>query len=267
MAPVLSCPFGELLREWRAARGFSQLDLGLAAGVSTRHLSFVETGRSRPSREMVLRLAEVLEVPLRECNAMLAAAGYAPVFRETALDAAEQAPVREALEAILASHAYPAFVLDRAWNVRLANRAHERMLALLLPVDADPGEPVNAMRLVLDPTLLRERISNWEDVAHVLGHRIRRQLRIPEPDAGVRGLLESFLEYPGVRAAMETVHSAPASDIVLPLVLELDGERLSWFSMIATIGTPRDVTLQELSIESLFPADAHTRRTVAALLG
>lgn len=252
-------PVGEFLREWRALRGLSQLDLSLVADVSSRHVSFLETGRSRPSREMVLRLAEALELPLRERNRLLAAAGFAALYGESALGDAGCAPVRRALELLLRSHEpYPAFVVDRTWSVLLANAAHRWLLARLVP-RLDPDEPVNVMQLVLDPELLRPRIANWTEVAHVLGHRIRRQLRLPEANADARARLTSFLAYPGVRDAMAQVYSVPESEIVLPLVFELDGQALSWFSTIATIGTPRDITLEELSIESLFPADEETR--------
>jgi transcriptional regulator with XRE-family HTH domain len=255
-------PLGQLLREWRALRGLSQLELAGAADVSTRHVSFVETGRSRPSREMVLRLGEALELPLRERNRLLVAAGFAAGFGESSLASAELAPVRRALEAVLASHEpYPAFVVDRAWRVLLANGAHERLLGLLLPGFAPDG-PVNVMRLVLDPALLRPRVVNWEVVAHVLGHRIRRQLRQPDPDDAVRTELAALLALPGVRDALGRAPVPRASEIVLPLVLELEGQELAWFSTIATLGTPRDVTLEELAIESLFPADDATRRWI-----
>ena len=257
---------GQLMREWRALRGLSQLDLALVAEVSSRHVSFLETGRSRPSREMVLRLAQALELPLRERNRLLTAAGFAALYGESSLGDDEFAPVRRALETVLQSHEpYPAFVVDRTWTVLLANTAHCSLLSRLLP-RFDPDEPVNVMQLVLDPELLRPRIANWTEVAHVLGHRIRRQLRLPEPNADARVRLESFLAQPGVRDAMTKVRSSPESEIVLPLVLELDGQALSWFSTIATIGTPRDVTVEELSIESLFPADEKTRRWVDAQL-
>ena len=247
------------MREWRAVRGLSQLELSIEAEVSSRHVSFLETGRSRPSREMVLRLAEALELPLRERNRFLGAAGFAALFAESCLGDAELAPVRCALETLLQSHEpYPAFVVDRTWTVLLANAAHCWLLSRLLP-HLDPDEPVNVMQLVLDPEFLRPRIANWPEVAHVLGHRIQRQVRLPEPNAEARARLEGLLAQPGVRDAMARVHPSPESGIVLPLVLEFDGQALSWFSTIATIGTPRDITLEELSIESLFPADEETR--------
>lgn len=256
---------GSLLREWRATRGMSQLDLAHAASVSSRHVSFIETGRSKPSREMVQRLSESLDVPLRERNALLVAAGFAPVYREHDLDHAALGPVRRALELVLTRHEpFPAFVLDRGWNVLLSNAAHRRLLERLLP-DADHRATVNVIRLVLDPALLRPRIANWEIVAHVLGHRLQRQLRTPTIPPAAREQLESMLAFPGVTDAMQHVTAPPESAIVIPLQID-DGERrLSWFSTIATIGTPQDVTLDELRIESLFPADDETEAIARAL--
>ncbi|MCZ6792919.1 MAG: helix-turn-helix transcriptional regulator, partial [Planctomycetota bacterium] len=156
-------------------------------------ISFLETGRSRPSREMVLRLAEALELPLRERNRLLIAAGFAAIYGESSFGACELAVVRRALETLLQSHEpYPAFVVDRTWNVLLANSAHGWLLSRLLP-GLDPDQPLNVMQLVLDPELLRPRIANWAEMAHVLGHRIRRQLRLPDQNAEERALLESLL--------------------------------------------------------------------------
>ena len=261
-------PFGEMLRVWRAVGGMSQLDLALQAGVSSRHVSFIETGRSTPSRKMVLRLAETLDLPLRERNALLVAAGFAPLYPESRLGDSGLAPVRRALELVLGSHEpYPAFVLDPGWNILLANGSHHRLLRSVLPDGAALPEPVNALRLVLDPDLARPRISNWELVAHVLGHRVRRQLRAPGLDPDRRCLLEELLAYPGVDEAMARVTPPADAAIVIPLQLELDGQRTSWFSTIATIGTPQDVTLQELRIESMFPADDETESAIRLLTG
>jgi transcriptional regulator with XRE-family HTH domain len=257
---------GELLREWRGVHGMSQLDLALAAGVSSRHVSFIETGRSRPSRTMVLRLAETLDLPLRERNALLVAAGFAPLYRRSKLRAADLAPVRRALELVLRSHEpYPAFVLDATWNILLANRTHQRLLSMLLPDGVPVPEPVNVVRLVFDPEMLRPRVGNWELVAHVLGQRVRRQLRVPNLDPEQRRLFELLLSYPGVREAMARVTPPPDAAVVIPLRLELNGRWFSWFSTIATIGTPQDVTLEELRIESMFPADEETRRAALEL--
>lgn len=264
MSGAARSSFGDQMREWRSLRGMSQVDLALAADVSTRHVSFVETGRSQPSREMVLRLAEVLEMPLRERNHLLLAAGYAPLFGERSLDAADLAPVRKALELVLGSHEpYPAFVLDAGWNILLANRAHHRLLGLLFP-DGLP-EPVNAVRLVFDPEQLRPHVLEWELVAHVLGRRIRQQLRQPGLPEGRARQLRNLLAFPDVDRAIARLEAPADSSILIPLGLDLGGVRLSFFSTLATIGTPLDVTLEELRIESLFPADEATEARVQAL--
>lgn len=257
---------GDLLREWRSVHGMSQLDLALAAGVSSRHVSFVETGRARPSRKMVLRLVETLDLPLRERNAALLAAGFAPYYKESGLEEADLAPVRGALELVLASHEpYPAFVLDGSWNILMGNRAHLALLQTLLPPGTEPPDPVNVIRLVLDPALVRPRVLNWESVARVLGHRIRRQLRRPNLSEQRRALLENLLAYPGVAEAVRRPAPPPETALVIPLELEVGGRCLSWFSTIATLGTPQDVTLDELCIESLFPANEETARAARAL--
>ncbi len=259
---------GVLLREWRAAQGLSQLALALAAGVSSRHLSFIETGRAEPSRAMVLRLAETLDVPLRERNALLTAAGFAAQFRESGLDDVDLAPVRRALGLVLRSHEpYPALVVDGVWNVLLANASFERLLPALLPAEALPRPPYNVMRLTFDPAGLRPFIANWEQVAHVLGQRIKRKLRAPRLEPGRARLLEELLAYPGVREAVASGPLPPEAEVVMPLRIDKDGLRLSWFSTIATIGIPRDVTLEELHIESLFPADDATEAAVRGGLG
>ena len=255
-----------MLRQWRAAHGMSQLDLALTAGVSSRHISFIETGRSRPSRAMVLRLAETLELPLRERNALLVTAGFAPVYRESDLDSGDLSPIRRALELVLASHEpFPAFVFDRAWNILLANRAHHRLLPALLPDGTELSEPVNVVQLVLDPALVRPRIVNWDLVAHVLGHRVQRQLRAPLISTELREHFQRLLSYPGVRDAMDEVQAPPDAAVVIPLELELAGRRLAWFSTIATIGTAQEVTIDELCIESMFPADDQTERLIRDL--
>jgi transcriptional regulator with XRE-family HTH domain len=254
---------GDQLREWRSTRGMSQLDLALTADVSSRHISFVETGRSQPSREMVLRIAEALEMPLRGQNSLLLAAGYAPAFGERALDASDLAPVRKALGLVLASHEpYPAFVLDAAWNILLANRVHHALLDLHFP--AGLPQPINAVRLLFDSDQLRDHVLNWELVAHVLGRRIRQQLSQPGLPEERRRQLHDLLAYPGVEQAIVENSAPPDSAILIPLDLEIAGSPMSFFSTLATFGTPLDVTLEELRIESLFPADEATEATLRA---
>ncbi len=249
---------GALLRHWRTARRISQLDLSLEAEVSSRHLSFVETGRAQPSRDMVLRLAEALEVPLRERNALLLAAGYAPVYRETGLEAPELADARRAVEFILAQQEpYPAVLLDRHWNLLLANAATGRFLARF-PECAVPGPP-NAMRLLFHPQGLRPFVEDWECVAGMLIQRLHREAAGAPPDPETRALLEELLGYSGIPSRWRRPELERAPAPLLAVTYRREDLRLSFFSTITTFGTPQDVTLQELRIESFFPADDATR--------
>jgi transcriptional regulator with XRE-family HTH domain len=256
---------GELLRDWRQRRRLSQLDLAVEADVSTRHLSFVETGRSRPSRELVVHLAEHLDVPLRERNALLLAAGYAPVYGETPLDSPSMAPVRDALDTILAGHEpFPAVIVDRRWDLVSANRpALELLAAGVSPALLEP--PANAMRVCLHPDGLAPRITNLAEYsAHLLG-RLRRQV-VLSPDPVVEQLIEELRHYPGVEDATTAVD--PASMLFVPFRLCTPaGDELTFFSTLATFGTPLDITLEELSIESFFPADRATQAALRAARG
>jgi transcriptional regulator with XRE-family HTH domain len=245
---------GPLLRDWRRRRHRSQLDLGLEAGVSARHISFVETGRSRPSRGMVLGLAANLEVPLRERNQMLLAAGFSPEYRELAYEDPALAPVRGAIEQVLAAHdPYPALVVDRHWEMVAANHGLGRLLEGIAPDLLEP--PVNALRASLHPDGLAPRILNlgeWR--AHTLA-RLERVHR-HTGDAAIATLLEELSAYPGG----EDEASAPAHDVFVPLrVRTPDGDELSFFGLIGTFGTAVDLTVAELAIESFFPADDATR--------
>ncbi len=246
---------GELLRQWRERRRLSQLDLALAAETSARHLSFVETGRARPSRDMLLRLAEQLEVPLRERNHLLLAGGYAPVFGQAPLDAPQMAAVREALGKVLAGHEpYPAVVVDRSWNLVDANAA---VAVLLGPADpALLAPPANVLRVSLHPDGMAPRIVNlgeWR--AHLLG-RLRRQVALTG-DARLAELLDELRAYPCAQPEPEVEVPGPG-DVVVPLRLRHGGQELSFLSIMASFGTPLDVTVAELAIESFFPADPAT---------
>jgi transcriptional regulator with XRE-family HTH domain len=255
IAQPLPRPVGELLRQWRERRRLSQLDLALQAEISTRHLSFLETGRSRPSRDMLLRLAEQLEVPLRERNHLLLAGGYAPAFGQTALDAPQMAAVRAALRQVLVGHEpYPAVVVDRAWNLVDANAA-----VTLLVGQADPellAPPVNVLRVSLHPDGMASRIVNlgeWR--AHLFG-RLRRQIALTA-DPGLAELYEELRAYPCDQPAPEVEVPGPG-DVVVPLRFRLGDRELSFLSIVASFGTPLDVTVSELAIESFFPADPAT---------
>jgi transcriptional regulator with XRE-family HTH domain len=248
---------GELLRGWRNRRRLSQLDLGLEAEVSARHLSFVETGRSKPSRELLLHLAEHLDVPLRDRNVLLVAAGFAPAFQETALDDAAMAPVREALDSILGSHEpFPALIVDHRWDLISANAP---ALALLSEGVADEllTPPVNAMRVSLHPSGLAPRIENLAEWSAHLLTRLRRH-EIMAPDPAITSLLDELRAYPGVEEP-NSAATEPAELLFVPLRLRAtNGDLLTFFSTLATFGTALDITLAELSIESFFPADPST---------
>jgi transcriptional regulator with XRE-family HTH domain len=251
---------GELLRTWRQRRRLSQLDLALDAEVSPRHLSFVETGRSNPSRELLMHLAEQLQVPLRERNALLLAAGYAPLYPQRPLDDAAMGPVRDALETILSGHEpYPAIVFDQHFDLVAANRPAMALLAddvapeLLAP-------PVNVLRLALDPRGLAPRIANLGDVGMHLVARVRRQALV-SGDPALAALHAELTAYPWVGAPPAVLE--PAAMLFVPVrIRRTDGAELRLFSTVATFGTALDITLAELAIESFFPADEGT----AALL-
>lgn len=253
--PAPGAHFGARLREWRAARRLSQLELALEAGVSARHLSFVETGRAQPSRDLVARLADTLGLPLRERNALLLAAGYAPEFPETGLDTAELAPVRRAVEYILEhQEPYPAFALNRRWDVLRANRAAARVAGWL----CGGSRHGNMVRQFFDPEDLRAVVANWEEVAGDLIGHLHDAVAAAPSDTRARHLLDEALRQPGVPARWRTRDLARAPSPLLTVVFRKDGRELRFFSAISTFGTSRDVTVEELRIESTFPADDAT---------
>lgn len=259
-------PVGHLIRRWRQHRRWSQLDLACEAEISTRHLSFLETGRARPSREMLLRLAEQLELPLRERNVLLVAAGFAPGYRERALDDPEFALARQAIERILAASApNPTLAVDRHWDLVTANAPALHLLSGLDP--SLLGPKVNVLRASLDPRGLAPRVVNYgEWRAHVL-HRLRRQVEA-SGDAGLAALLDELerLPPPSADAAAFPAPSADAlSGVAVPMQLRTPLGTLSFLSTTMVFGTAVDVTLSELVIESLFPADDATARALAQL--
>jgi transcriptional regulator with XRE-family HTH domain len=258
-------PVGDLLREWRQRRRKSQLNLALDAGISARHISFLETGRSTPSREMVLHLAEELEVPLRERNSLLVAAGYAPIFHERNLQDPALRVARKAIELVLeAQKPYPAFAIDRHWTIVASNRAIPELYVGIS--DVLLRQPVNALRLSLHPDGLASRIANFDEWrAHVLG-RLRRQIDLTA-DPALKDLLSELSNYPAPKAS---VSKAPARDgeytsLVAPLNIVVNGTILAFFSTTTIFGTPVDITLSEIAIESFFPADAATAEAVTRL--
>jgi transcriptional regulator with XRE-family HTH domain len=244
---------GTLLREWRQRRRLSQLDLALEADISTRHLSFVETGRARPSRELLMQLANLLELPLRERNVLLVSAGFAPAFADRGLDAPELAAARAAVDLVLTGHEpYPALALDRHWNLVLANRAALRLVELVAPELRTP--PVNMMRLSLHPQGFGAALLNLDEVRARMLQRLRRQVA-NSGDAVLLELLRELSALPGA-AATTTNTRDPYAGVILPIRLRLPLGDITLFSTIATFGTAVDVTLSELMLESFFPADA-----------
>ncbi|RRR76875.1 helix-turn-helix domain-containing protein [Streptomyces sp. RP5T] len=248
---------GELLRQWRHRRRLSQLDLAIAADVSARHVSLVETGKSNPSADMVLRLADQLDVPLRDRNRLLLAAGFAPRYTERPLDDGALSAAREAVERVLRAHEpYPALAFDRRWNIIMTNRAVEPFFA-----EVDPDllrQPVNLVRLGLDPRGFAPLVVNLADVRVVFRSRIRRQLAV-SPDAELAALYAELLDPDSEDASepdsVDVSNRSVESDVVLPMILRLDGRELRLFSTITTFGTPMDITLEEVAIESYYPAD------------
>ncbi|GAA4383336.1 helix-turn-helix transcriptional regulator [Actinomadura verrucosospora] len=240
---------GELLRQWRHHRRLSQLDLAIAADVSARHVSLVETGKSNPSAAMVLRLADQLDVPLRDRNRLLLAAGFAPRYAERPLDDDALSAARSAVERVLRAHEpYPALAFDRRWNIVMTNRAVGPFLAEVDPELLRP--PVNLLRLGLDPRGLARLVVNLADVRAVFRSRVRRQLAAA-PDPGLAALYRELLE-PGPEDAPSD------ADVMIQMIVRFGGRELRLFSTITTFGTPLDITLDEVAVESYYPADAES---------
>ena len=256
-----------LLKEWREIRRSSQLDLALASGVSQRHISFIESGRSRPSRDVLAKLANGLEMPLRACNELLLAAGFAPLYGERPLDLAEMQHVREALERILAhQEPYPALVTDASWDIVMRNQAAGRILGnrIDLVPDGPHGSERNFMRLMLGAEGLRSRICNWPQVENMLLGRLRRDAAL-NPGCPSAALLNEF-EF-GTNRSRQIAPAAGSMDPVLVIELRVGHDRLRLFSTFTTFATSHDVSLQELRIDMSFPADAATRACLHRLAG
>ncbi|HTV84675.1 MAG TPA: helix-turn-helix transcriptional regulator [Dyella sp.] len=253
---------GQLLRHWRDVRGISQLNLALDAGMSQRHLSFVESGRSTPSRQVLTSIAQALDVPLRERNAIFLAAGYAPLYSEASWDAQEMQGIKRALDRMLCQHdPFPAIVMDRYWNVLAANASSPRFFGWFIDMAARKG-PRNMLHLIFDPDGMRPFVAEWETVAQSLIQRIRREAVGHVLDEGTRHLLDALFAYPGVDAAWRLQGAAgPAPNLpMIPLGFRKGDKVLRYFSMVTTVGAPQSVAAQELRIESLFPADEETER-------
>jgi transcriptional regulator with XRE-family HTH domain len=254
------------LRWWRKHRGLSQLELAGRADMSQRHLSFLELGRAQPSRQMVLRLAHALDVPLRQHNALLVAAGYAPVWRQSDLGAPELAQIANAVDYMLRQQEpFPAVAVDRRWNLLKANRGAQRLIEFLVG-PLPPGTPVNLAHALAAPDVLRPFLVNWPEV-------VRYFIRSVEADAAADGseettlLLQKLLAYAGVRAAVEAPLPEQISGPVLAMHFRKNGIALALFTTIATLGTPQDVATEELRVESFFPIDAQSTQVFRAWNG
>ena len=255
--------FPAALRYWRTKRGYSQLQLSTIGDVSQRHLSFLESGRSQPSRELVLKLGIALDIPLRQRNVMLLAAGYAPAYQERALGDPQLAAVRSALEFMLAQQApYPALVVDRLWNLQMCNEPAAALFRWLLGMPSAAPIPlegaINVLKLMLDPAGMRTVLANWRDVAADSLHWIEREAMGDGPGSEASRLLAELAILAGVEAGGRQANLEHDALPFLPLVICKEGVELNLFTAIATLGTPRDVTLHELRIESFFPADEAT---------
>ncbi len=258
---------GALLRYWRDLRGKSQLDLSIDTGVSQRHISFIESRRSVPSRRALLELADGLDVPLRERNVLLLAAGYAPLYAESRLGAPEMQGIDRALDRMLRQHEpFPAVVMDRYWNVIRANEAAPLFFGSFIDMAARSWSR-NLLHLMFDPAGMRPFIVNWQVVAKALFERVRREAVGRAVDEPTRELLAALSAYPDVAAWAGAYAAAGPALPVIPISFEKDGAIWSYFSLITTVGTPLTIAAQELRLESMFPADEATEERHVALMG
>ena len=250
--------FGASLRQWRKSRGLSQLQLGLSADVSSRHISFLEGGRSQPSRQMIIQISNALNIPLSDRNTLLSLAGFAEAYSRMQLEQPEMKAVKDALAIMLNNHApYPAQVLDWNWNIVMANEPQQKLIQGLASEQPDFPETNNLLELLFDPNALRPYVENWEEVAFTLIQRIHRERALYQDRRS--DLIEKLMQYPGVPTSWAVHHHASTSAPMIQLVLNLGTQRLKLFSSLATFGTAIDVTMQELTIEQYFPGDEATR--------
>ncbi len=254
-----------LLRHWRDLRGRSQLDLSMDTGVSQRHISFIESGRSIPSRGKLMDIAEALDIPLRERNTLLLAAGYAPIYPDSAWNAPDMQSVAGALRRMLRQHEpFPALVMDRYWNVLMTNDAAPRFFNCFIDLAVHPM-PRNLLHLMFDPAGMRPFIANWNDAAKGLLARVHRESVGRVVDEKTKALLAALLAYPGVRAEWQVPEAAGAMPVI-PLGFIRDDVVLNYFSLVTTVGTPQTIAAQELRVECMFPADDATERHHTVLM-
>ena len=276
---------GNLLRHWRDVRGRNQLELSIETGVSQRHISFIESGRSTPSRQTLLEIAQVLDVPLRERNSLLLSAGYAPVYSEEAWNSAQMQTVTRALERILHQHEpFPAFVMDRYWNVLMTNESAPRFFNCFFDMSRRKG-PRNMLHVIFDPEGMRPFVEDWDKVSSSLIRRVKSEATGRVVDEKTEQLLAAVLAYPGgktgtgnqIRNQSKRSHSgqdfernSTTGSPILPIIpfsFRKQEKVLNYFSMVTTVGTPQTVAAQELRIESMFPADEETEHEHLLMLG
>lgn len=258
-------PFSAMMIKWRKLKKLSQLDLSLESGVSQRHISFMESGRSKPSREMVLALAKVLDIPLRDRNQLLSGAGFAPIFKERDLGSDEMHAVNHALEMTLAHHEpYPAIVADRNWNLVMANDAAQRFIGLMGDTEevwqrVDPSGNKNVYRLTFHPQGMQPLISNWNEMSTLLLLRLEREVSADPNNEFLSDLLEEMVEMSGLDEVRDMTEMFMPLAPILPMEMTTAGITLNVFSMISSFGTALDVTAEELKVETFFPADELTK--------
>ncbi len=265
--PVPSSSFGPLLRRWRSERHFTQERLALEAEVSTRHLSCLEGGKASPSREMVLILASTLDLPLRDRNVLLGAAGYQPAYGGGALEGEALATVRRALDLILAKHEpYGAIVFDRLGNLQRMNDGARRLLAHYIErAPDDPRVLANVHHALFHPHGLRPWIVNWEEVTGLLVERLHREIALHPEDHERRALMDEILRYPGVPTRFQASSATHRADPIVPVHLRKGGRDVRLLTTLTTLGTPLDATAQEITIESYYPLDDDAERFVRDL--
>jgi len=250
--------FGESIKRWRKIRGLSQLELSFTADISSKHISFLETGRSHPSREMVIRLSQALDVPLNERNVLLAQSGFAEAYSRRSLDTPEMKPVHKALKLMLDNHSpYPAIVLDWDWNIVMANAPQQQLTLLVKQACPNFPDTTNIMELLFDKNGFRPFVKNWEEVSFHLLQRLQRE-RLMHQDRS-SNLLDRLLAYPDIPKNWDTLINTQHSEPMIHIALQFGDIELKMFSTLASFGTPIDITMQELIIEQYFPVDEPTK--------
>ena len=256
---------GVLLKQWRGVRGRSQLDISVDTGISQKQISFIESGRSVPSRPTLMGIAQALEIPLRERNALLLTAGYAPMYSDAAWNSDEMKSINRALERIIAQHEpYPAMVMDRYWNLLLTNDAAPRFFNCFIDMSKRPS-PRNMLHLMFDPRGMRPFIADWEALARTLIQRVHREAVGHIVDQKTKELLTALLGYPNVQSDWRTPERLSALPMI-PMSFVKDGATMNYFSLVTTVGTPQTIAAQELRVECMYPADDETEVLHAKLL-